>query len=71
MAVTQTRDRQMTSSIITIALPDMDMWDTFAANNREALVEAYGSTDKAFQHAINGGLELFGTVFLHFDGELS
>lgn len=44
----------------TIILPDMDAWEEFASANREALEDAYGSTAKAYQHAIQGGLTLGG-----------
>ena len=45
---------------IEINLADMDAWEAFAAANREALEEAYGSTAEAYQHAIQGGLTLGG-----------
>jgi hypothetical protein len=44
----------------TIILPDMDAWEAFAADNRGALEDAYGSTEKAFRHAVDGGLTLGG-----------
>jgi hypothetical protein len=43
-----------------IVLPNMDAWEEFAAANREALEEAYGSTANALQHAIQGGLTMGG-----------
>ncbi len=44
----------------TITLADMGEWDTFAADNRDALVDEYGSVATAYRHAINGGLTLGG-----------
>ena len=44
----------------TITLDDIDDWDAFVADNREALVDAYGNTSNAYQHAIQGGLTLGG-----------
>lgn len=43
-----------------ILLADMDAWDVFAADNHDALVDAYGSIEKALKHACDGGLELGG-----------
>lgn len=43
-----------------IILADMDEWQLFADANRDALEDAYGSTEQAFRHAINGGLTLGG-----------
>ncbi len=43
-----------------IILADMDEWEAFAADNRDALEDAYGSTANAFQHAIQGGLTIGG-----------
>lgn len=43
-----------------IILADMDAWEAFAADNREALEDAYGSTASAYQHAVQGGLMLGG-----------
>ncbi len=43
-----------------IILADMDEWEAFAADNRDALEDAYGSTANAYQHAIQGGLTLGG-----------
>ena len=43
-----------------IILDNMDDWDTFAADNRDALVESYASTENALQHACQGGLTLGG-----------
>ncbi len=43
-----------------IELADMDAWDAFVADNRDALDEAYGSTANALQHAMQGGLTLGG-----------
>jgi hypothetical protein len=49
-------DRTANTSI----LLDMDAWEAFAVDNREALEDAYGSIESAFRHAINGGLTLGG-----------
>lgn len=43
-----------------IILADMDEWEAFASDNREALEQDYGSTANAYQHAIQGGLVLGG-----------
>lgn len=43
-----------------ITLADMDEWEAFAADNRDALEGEYGSTANAYQHAIQGGLTLGG-----------
>lgn len=43
-----------------LVLADMDEWEAFKADNREALEEHYGSTSNAYQHAIQGGLMLGG-----------
>ena len=53
-----TEAKAMTDRIITLA--DMDAWDAFAADNRDALVNEYGSTANAYQHAVQGGLTLGG-----------
>lgn len=44
----------------TIVLPDIDAWDSFAASNREALEESYGSIADAYHHVVDGGLTLGG-----------
>ena len=44
----------------TIILEDMDAWADFVADNRDALIDAYGSPGLAYRHAINGGLTLGG-----------
>ncbi len=44
----------------TITLADMDAWESFAAENREALESEYESTANAYQHAVQGGLILGG-----------
>ncbi len=56
-------DETMTDQ--TITLKDMDDWAEFAATNREALVDAYDSTAKAYQHAVQGGLILGGGAPLY------
>lgn len=43
-----------------IILQDMDEWREFVADNKDALVDDYGSADAAYRHAINGGLTLGG-----------
>lgn len=43
-----------------IILADTGEWEAFAADNRDALEEAYGSTANAYQHAIQGGLTMGG-----------
>jgi hypothetical protein len=43
-----------------IILADMDEWEAFASDNRDALEGEYGSTAKAYQHAVQGGLTLGG-----------
>jgi hypothetical protein len=43
-----------------IIIADMDEWSVFAADNRDALEDEYGSTAQAYQHAIQGGLVLGG-----------
>lgn len=43
-----------------IILADMDEWDAFANDNREALEADYGSVETALQHARDGGLTLGG-----------
>ena len=43
-----------------IILADMDAWDEFTAANREALIDAYGNEENAYQHAVQGGLTLGG-----------
>lgn len=48
------------SAATVITLDDMDDWDAFAEQNREGLESAYGSVAEAFQHAIQGGLQLGG-----------
>lgn len=45
---------------IEIELEDMDAWENFAADNEEALVEAYGSVANALKHCCDGGLTLGG-----------
>jgi hypothetical protein len=45
---------------IQIELADMDAWEAFVADNRDALEAEYGSTSNAYQHAIQGGLTLGG-----------
>ena len=44
----------------TIILPDIAAWQAFATANCDALVETYGSTEKAFRHACDGGLTIGG-----------
>ena len=43
-----------------IELADMDAWEAFVADNEDALIDAYGSTINAYQHAVQGGLTLGG-----------
>gem|GEM_PF-6576013 len=43
-----------------IELADMDAWEAFATDNRDALEDAYGSAANAYQHAAQGGLTLGG-----------
>lgn len=43
-----------------IILADMDEWEAFANDNRDALEAEYGSTANAYQHAVQGGLTLGG-----------
>ena len=43
-----------------IILDNLEAWEAFAADNRDALEESYGSIANAFQHAIQGGLTLGG-----------
>jgi hypothetical protein len=43
-----------------IILADMDEWEAFAADNRDALEAEYGSTARAYQAAVQGGLTLGG-----------
>lgn len=45
---------------IDLILDDLDAWDEFAAANEDALRESYGSSESAYQHAIQGGLTLGG-----------
>ncbi len=53
-------DQHSNVSIQGIELADMDAWDAFARDNRDALDEAYGTTANALQHAMQGGLTLGG-----------
>ena len=43
-----------------IMLADMDAWEAFARANSDALIEQYGSVDRALTHAMDGGLEIGG-----------
>ena len=43
-----------------IELADMDAWEAFSADNRDALEAEYGSTARAYQAAVQGGLTLGG-----------
>jgi hypothetical protein len=43
-----------------VILADMDEWEAFATDNADALVDAYGSTARAYQAAVQGGLTLGG-----------
>ncbi len=59
-----------------IFLKDLEAWDGFLAieGNREAVESQYGSVEKAYKHACDGGLELGGgaqALFVIFidDGE--
>jgi hypothetical protein len=54
------RTETLTDGSIVVELDDMDAWEDFAAQNRDALCDQYGSTEKAFRHAIDGGLLLGG-----------
>lgn len=49
-----------------IMLADMDAWEAFALANEAALVDQYGSVERALKHACDGGLELGGAV-IYFD----
>ena len=50
----------MNSEIHNIELTDMDAWDDFVRDNRDAIIDRYGSIDTALKHARDGGLELGG-----------
>ena len=52
--------KTLTDRSIVLELENMDDWETFAADNRDALIDAYGSTARAYQTAIQGGLTLGG-----------
>lgn len=43
-------------------LADMDEWTKFAAENREALEEQYGTVESALQHCQQGGLRMGGAA---------
>ncbi len=43
-----------------IILADLDEWNAFVRDNFEALREQYGTIEKAYQHATQGGLTLGG-----------
>ena len=43
-----------------IILPDMGAWESFVNANQDALTDQYGTIDKAFKHACDGGLTLGG-----------
>lgn len=55
--MTQTASQTEATAII---LADMDEWEVFASDNRDALEAEYGSTANAYQHAVQGGLTLGG-----------
>ena len=44
------------SDIETIELADLDAWDSFVADNIDAITDQYGSINNAYQHATQGGL---------------
>lgn len=43
-----------------IVLADLDAWDAFVDDNREAIEGEYGSAGNAYRHAVQGGLTLGG-----------
>lgn len=56
---------------MSVALDTTDDWAEFAALNLEALMEQYGSAEKALRHLLDGGLVLGGgaapMVNVYFD----
>lgn len=50
----------LTDGSVAVTLDDLDDWEDFAAANAEAIVERYGSKDKAYRHLCDGGLLLGG-----------
>lgn len=50
----------LTDGSIAVTLDDMDAWEEFALTNADAIVERYGSREKAFRHLCDGGLLLGG-----------
>jgi hypothetical protein len=52
--------KETTMTIENIELHDMDAWDALVEANRDAIIDRYGSVEKALQHARDGGLELGG-----------
>jgi hypothetical protein len=54
--------RQVTEDdgTVSMVLADMDEWDSFVANNQDAILERYDSVNDALRHACDGGLALGG-----------
>lgn len=50
----------MNQDIVNIELHSMDDWNEFVAINRGDIIARYGSVDKAYRHAVDGGLEMGG-----------
>jgi hypothetical protein len=60
-----------TDGSIHVTLDTVEDWETFALENADAIVERYGSREKAYRHLCDGGLVLGGgaspEVTVYFD----